>query len=599
MQRLKEWNWLYTIFPKLVLAFLLLVTPLYGLGLLINKQGEKSIRDEVANSLRSRVKFFMNTMEREKAHMLGLLDQLAVDKNLSHLTFVGQFMKINEWSEAVLALENKLSMIKGSSVYIKSVSVHMLTQNRTLSSEASITDGKLSADYDALAPHYSIPNRAFISWENRLFLSMPFPTSPKPVPPSFAIQLEINLAAMRQALNEFTDYEQSGALFVNLPNGWIVDSGTDGDMLDFLRHYLADQADAAGKQEDTIGLKMSGKPYLVSYKYSEELDSYLVVYVPQKELFGQIDKYKNWLWLLSLLSIVVILIYSSWIYRLIHRPLQKLIRHFRKLEEGSWEPIRLPSSKDEFTYLMRHYNTMVDRLKVLFHEVVEQKTRAQASELKQLQSQINPHFLYNTYFILYRLAKAGRIDHLVKFCQYLGEYFRYVTRSGADEAPLASEIKHAQTYVEIQNIRFFNRIEAEFAPAPEHWSGLAVPRLIIQPVIENAYKHGLEKKRANGMIRVNYREEGSRLVIIVEDNGDMLTDEDLERVSGELLMNPEQRPLEHTGLLNIHRRLQIMFGQDSGISVARGSMGGMEARICMEARPSHFVAREEEEDDHV
>ncbi|MBM7567257.1 sensor histidine kinase [Paenibacillus sacheonensis] len=580
MPRIKDAKWMYTIFPKLVVAFLLLVTPLYGIGLIINKQGETSVRSEVSDSLQSRVKFYVNSLETEKAHMLGLLDQLAVDKNLSHLTFVGQFMKINEWSESVLALENKLQMIKASSIYIKSVEAHMLTQNRTISTEASITDNRLSDEYEAIAPNYSSPNRAFISWKDRLFLSLPFPTSAKKVPPSFAIQLELNLTTLRDALDHFTDYENSGAMFINLRQGWVVDNLGDEPQLPYVKDYLARQA--ADASEGTVSLRMDGKPFLVSYKYSEELDSYLVVYVPQEQLFGKIDNYKELLWLLSLLSIVIILIYSSWIYRMIHRPLNKLIRNFRKLEEGQWEHIRMPRSRDEFTDLMHHYNAMVDRLKVMFHEVVEQKTRAQASELKQLQSQINPHFLYNTYFILYRLAKAGQIDTLIRFCQYLGEYFQYITRSGADQVELESEIKHAQTYVEIQNIRFFNRIDVDFAPLPDSWRQVTVPRLIVQPVIENAYKHGLEKKRANCRIAIDFKQDGKRLFMTVEDNGESLRDEDLARLQRDL-SDREHPPLELTGLLNIHRRLQIMFGDTAGIEVARGPMGGLQVKICMEA----------------
>jgi two-component system sensor histidine kinase YesM len=240
----------------------------------------------------------------------------------------------------------------------------------------------------------------------------------------------------------------------------------------------------------------------------------------------------------------------------------------------------MPRSKDEFTDLIHHYNSMVERLKVLFHEVVEQKTRAQASELKQLQSQINPHFLYNTYFILYRLAKAGKIDHLLRFCQYLGDYFQYITRSGADQVPLENEIKHAKTYVEIQNIRFFNRIEVDFEALPEAWGSMIVPRLILQPVLENAYKHGLEKKRANCRIRIEFKREGSLLRIIVEDNGDNLTEEALSRLRQDLnLQNPQ---IEYTGLLNIHRRLQIMFGGSAGIEVERGQMGGLKVKINIE-----------------
>src|SRR5690606_13977204 len=98
----------------------------------------------------------------------------------------------------------------------------------------------------------------------------------------------------------------------------------------------------------------------------------------------------------------------------------------------------------------------------LIHQVYEQQLRAQSSELKQLQSQINPHFLYNTYFILYRLAKLNDNESIARFSHYLGDYFQYITRNASEDIPLEMEFKHAMTYAEIENIRFNNRIQVHF-----------------------------------------------------------------------------------------------------------------------------------------
>ena len=124
-------------------------------------------------------------------------------------------------------------------------------------------------------------------------------------------------------------------------------------------------------------------------------------------------------------------------------------------------------------------------------------------ELKQLQSQINPHFLYNSFFNIYRLAKDEDYENLTCFTQYLGSYYQYITRSASDEVSLLDEYNHAKTYCNIQQMRFHNRLELKMAPLPEAFAGYRVPRLIMQPIIENAFEHGLktvEKSQAGNYI---------------------------------------------------------------------------------------------------
>ncbi|CAI6084073.1 sensor histidine kinase [Cohnella sp. JJ-181] len=570
-------TWRKTLFPKLVLAFLIVVTPLYGIGLAIIKLGESSVREEVSNSLSSRASFFVDSLEKEMAHTLNLLNHLAVDKDLHRLTFTGQYMKINEWSDAVLRLESKMRLVKDSSAFLKGIDAHLVEQRRTFSTEHSITD-RLSDDYMATEEIYDHPDQSLFPWENRLFLAVPFPESSSmhALKPSFVLQVELDLPALRESLAQFTDYESSGAMLVNLEQGWDVSNVKDEAVLKALEPLLKRQTGSAVRS-GVERLDAEGGPYFVAYHFSEPLNSYLTVYVKQDGLLGQIQMYQRMLWGLSAVSVLIILAYAYWLYRLIHRPLNRLIRSFRKVEAGQWTPMSLPKNGDEFTDLIRHFNSMVHRLSVLVQEVVEQQTRAQHAELKQLQAQINPHFLYNTYFILYRKAKDEDLESVVRLCQYMGDYFQYITRNASDEVPLEIEVRHAITYVDIQNMRFSNRIDVTFGEIPEGCGQTAVPRLILQPLLENAYKHGLEKKLRDGKIVVDIRRDGRRIVIAVGDNGEMLTDERLEALVRSL---GHQTPnTEYTGLLNVHRRLRLRFGEDAGVAVSRSELGGLRVEI--------------------
>lgn len=141
---------------------------------------------------------------------------------------------------------------------------------------------------------------------------------------------------------------------------------------------------------------------------------------------------------------------------MIHQPLKNLIQNFRNIEKGNFDIALKYPLNDEFGYLYDQFNSTVHQLDILVHEVYEQQYRVSLSELRHLQSQINPHFLYNTYFILYRMAKLRDHENLILLANYLGEYFQFITRDGAAEIPFEKEAKHAKNYLDIQTMRFAN-----------------------------------------------------------------------------------------------------------------------------------------------
>jgi two-component system sensor histidine kinase YesM len=234
--------------------------------------------------------------------------------------------------------------------------------------------------------------------------------------------------------------------------------------------------------------------------------------------------------------------------------------------------------KDEFGFLYRGFNDMVERLKSLIQEVYEQKIRSQRSELKRLQSQINPHFLYNCFFVLCRLIKTVDTERAYQFCIYMGNYFQHVTRDRADEIPLALEVKHAQTYLDIQSVCLGERIRVEFK-APD-WldEGGMVIRLVLQPIIENAYKHVFEKQEHNGFLWIHMEKDGNVMLVHVEDNGSMLDDRTIERLNG-MLGQGEDELGESNGIANVHRRIQLRYGEDCGIAFDRSLLGGLHVQI--------------------
>ncbi|MFD0673427.1 histidine kinase [Cohnella sp. GCM10027633] len=571
----------HTLFPKLVIALLAVIAPLYILGLSINKQLESSVERELTYSLESRINYYTDSLVVEKSHIMNLLQEFALDRDVQRLSFNSKYMSIYEWSEAVMRIRTKLQMIQNSSTHIGIVKAHLLTINRTLSSNSPI-EPEITDDYEAVKPEpdLKLERQGFTYWQDRMFLRFAYPESIVPRrEPEFVVAVEFNKDSLRKALKQFALYPNSGALLYDPEQHMELENETDAAATPQLESFL-DAEFAAGVQKGSRSLSINGARHIVAYEYAPSLGSYFVMYIPYREVFGTIESNRIYYWLLSAIAAIVIVGYSYWLYRLIHKPLLKLVQSFRRIENGQLETIVLPRSNDEFRYLYNQFNRMTDQLGVLIHQVYEHKLRAQSSELKQLQSQINPHFLYNTYFILHRLVDMDDRDNALLFSRYLGEYFQYITRNASTEVPFEQEYQQGTIYAAIQNIRFSDRIRAEFAPLPPECAKLEVPKLILQPVIENAYKYGLEHKARGGLLRVAAFHENDGLTITIEDNGDRLTDEKLAELKVNLIaVSPD---MEYTGLLNVHRRLQIRYA-NSGVAVDRGEWGGMKVTLRIAA----------------
>lgn len=575
--------------------------PLYGGAMYMNQLGESKLEAELSKALQSKIDFYVDALEVESQHMITLLQEFNNDKDIQHLTYLSQTMSLFEFTETIRRVQSKLEQLKRSSIYARSVYAHILTLNRTMSSESSIEDS-LSAEFEAVKSLVHSNGSGALVWNGRIFFAISYPGVPGVnAQPGFILAIELNLNAMRGALSSFYESAHAGAVLMNIHHNIDLVSGAGEEIVPELREFMAAlnaSTDRSGLTQETFG----GRPYVAAYRYVESVDMYAIAFQPTEEMRGPIGAYRELLVWFSVIAVLIVILYSYWIYRLIHKPLQNLVRAFRRVEQGQLSPTQLPKQDDEFLYLFQRFNMMIENLNVLVHQIYEQKLRVQTSELKQLQAQINPHFLYNTYFILYRLAKLQDNESIAQFSQYLGEYFQYITRNGAESVPLELELRHAATYAEIQNIRFKNRIRVEFGELNDSYKSALVPQLILQPLLENAYMHGLEARRKAGLIKVDVEAEGEQLLIKVEDNGDKLTDERLAALQANLLMQGEEH--EYTGLLNVNRRLQLRFGDGCGVQVERGQLGGLSVSLRLRVKmrnenQDQFNDHGEDGDGHV
>ena len=214
------------------------------------------------------------------------------------------------------------------------------------------------------------------------------------------------------------------------------------------------------------------------------------------------------------------------------------------------------------------------KLKAALEQAYNNKLLVYQSEIKFLQAQVNPHFLYNSFYHLYRMAKMEDNEGVAEMSRRLSSYYRYITRSDQNEVPLTMEYQNISDYTEIQTIRFGDRIKVELEPIPPGYEALMVPRFVLQPLFENAYNHGVEKIAA-GRIQLRFELRPGALVILVENNG-TCGDEELRALTAYLESTAPGEKL--TALKNVKGRMKLL---DGDLAVSHGSLGGFCAELTL------------------
>ncbi|MFC3800659.1 sensor histidine kinase [Cohnella sp. GCM10012308] len=577
-----------SILVKLIVTFLIVIAPMYGIGAAINSWGGERVRSEVYHSLQSQESFYLMSFENEIKRMENLLREYVNDEDLVSLGILPDSLTEFQKLGAFKRLQQRLIFLKESSIYISRVSVYIPPIGKTVSNESlaeELTLDRLGALKSDLLQQ---PKPLFYRNEDRYFLREYYPNSlhDDKRDPMFVLELELSLPELQRYLASVSNYAGAGGAILQGESA-LVHTGDEEAYAEIgasVRRRLASavQSSPTADYSFTETMRSGGERYLTVSSYSAALKMTLLSFIPERAVLGTLDRYRIYLWLISAVALVVIVVFSYYMYRLIHRPLSKLVRAFGKVESGDLQVAFVSNRSDEFQYLFDRFNGMVARLNTLIYEVYEQKISAQTSELKQLQSQINPHFLYNSFYLLYRMTRAHDFDNSTRFTKYLGDYFQYMTRTGSQEVTLANELSHARVFADIQSIRFRDRIVFHMEELPAALADIVVPRLILQPFVENVYQHGFSEGHEGRFLSILFEEKSTgtgrrALDIVFEDNGKGMDDETLDK--WQAWLDGTESPDESTGMYNVHRRLNLRFGADAGVAIYRREGGGLRVAV--------------------
>lgn len=264
-----------------------------------------------------------------------------------------------------------------------------------------------------------------------------------------------------------------------------------------------------------------------------------------------------------ILALIVLL--SYYIPLSITHPIRKLSEVTDQVAKGNLTVRAQVRSGVEVSILSDSMNTMIDKINELLEQVTKEQTRLRKAEFQLLQSQINPHFLYNTLDAIVWLAEAGEQKKVVSMVGSLSEFFRTSLNQGKDIISIKEELQHVRSYLEIQQVRYQDILKYEIH-VPEELDKYLIPKITIQPLVENALYHGIKNKRGLGRIVVNGKKEENFFVIQIEDNGIGISEERLLQVRDGIQHKvPTEKDIY--GLYNVNERIRLNFGEEYGISI--------------------------------
>lgn len=289
----------------------------------------------------------------------------------------------------------------------------------------------------------------------------------------------------------------------------------------------------------------------------------LVGVVPSSAFTRGMMDIRYFVFMLMLLMVMMLVIINRLVSVRISRPILKLNESVMSYEAGEQPEIYIGGS-EEIMHLGYSIQKSYEQIDQLMQEIVMEQTERRKSELEALQSQINPHFLYNALESITWMVEGERNDEAVFMISQLARLFRISLSKGRTIISIRDELVHAQSYMNIQKIRYKNAFAVTFN-VDENIQNCCIVKLVIQPILENAINYGLSGMDEDKEIKVEGRRAEGKIIISVSDNGIGMPEETVR-----LVLTDSQRVHKHgsgVGLVNVHRRIQLLFGREYGLVV--------------------------------
>lgn len=569
----------YHLFTKIVFLIVIMLIPVVFLYSYSNKMTTKVVVNELNRSSSNQLAFFqsqVNTSIDELSSWPILLIHDPDIESFEHQYLESEYLNLDLINQ-VKRIQNKLSIQESSSNWRSSLSLYSPSMKRMIT-EGSARTYDVNELEKADLPGWQV--RKVTSENNDRYLFSWYSVSPYSAKDAVknarsVIKIEFDSTNIQDMLDKFKSNGRRDPLYYMPGTGTIYNRTANID----LSNELLKQLDFTNiKDVDYRTIELGEDLYSVHTVMSPATGWYLIDYIPLTDVLAPIED-SNQLFYGAVACLLLMSFLAAYLlYVQVQIPVRDLMHGFQRLKIGDYSVRLEPKGRNEFSFLSERFNSMVVQIQELFEHVYLEQIQVREARLKQLQSQINPHFFYNCFSYITSMAKLGKTDAVVAMSHNLSRYYRYTTRQERDLVPMKEETAFVISYLKIQKMRM-SRLDYVLE-IPEEMMEQLVPPLVLQPLIENAVIHGIERSADASFIRVSGFEENGLMCLQVEDDGLGLDDEGLR-----LLRSQLARPMdEHSGcgLWNVNQRVQLRYGERSYLSFGISPMGGLKATIYID-----------------
>ncbi|OXM86756.1 sensor histidine kinase [Paenibacillus rigui] len=566
----RGWN----TFNKTVLLILIVLLPIAFIFSYTNQISVQVIEKELQEKALKHLSFFGsqidNTVNQLSVNAIVLSRDPGIKRVGNIGTGPGSYERLQEQEDFI----QKISLLSAASNWTNRLTIYYPQIQQAVSSDYYSVYNESYLDEMSNQPVGSWIYHAGRKGDSYFakFLWSPFLINQKPKDAETVVEARFPESNLITMLRDYSSAENGNSIFYKQGNAPIYDPETNSELTNKINAALDKEPP---DQNGYRIINIDDESYTVDYVRLESLGWYAVSYFPLEQVLLPIKKSRDLFYTSISLMLLIGLLAAVFLYRQVQLPIRKLLRGIEKIQTGTYSYRIRHMPKNEFDYLFIKFNQMSSEIQRLVKKVYEENIRYRDAQLKHLQAQINPHFLSNSLFFVKNMIAVDDKDAATRMILNLASYYRYVTKLEHTMTSLQEELELIDNYLVIQNLRL-KRFHYEIH-IPESMRGLQIPRLLIQPIVENTVIHSIEKSGRYGIIDITGELIGEEYVITIDDNGKEISEETIRKL--QLKVERDVKDGEGFGLWNVHQRLRYHFGQEAGLQFTHSQLGGLRVAI--------------------
>lgn len=376
--------------------------------------------------------------------------------------------------------------------------------------------------------------------------------------------------------------QTGGNLLVYMGNQLI--SSTDEIKVDFSDTVFKKAKNPEKKYSGSFQLKNPNASYLAVYHYMDEYDMTFIYLLQDSVYLGNITQVMPNVILLCIILLVLLFILCIYISNMFYTPIKPLLKVMEDVQNNRMQTRITHKRNDEYQKIYTGFNNMMDEVNSLIDRLVISTSLQKDSQIKLLQAQMNPHFIYNTLESIYSLAKIHGEEEIANVIESLSSFYRFSLSGGASEITLRQAVSMTEHYLNIQNFRFDNTITCEIRLEP----GLAdypVPKFAIQAIVENSIYHGIEPSNHPGYLTIDAYSQDENIIIKIKDNGIGINNQELEALKRSIetpfASQLQQQEAENFALRNLNQQIKLHYGDSYGLTIESAQNTGTSITITL------------------